>query len=107
MYTLKKSLGQHFLRDENISQSIVETLQSFTFTNLLEVGPGGAALTKYLMELPGIEFKCVEVDEEKVNWLLQTYPMLKGKMIRGSILDIERPFEGSFMVVGNFPYNIS
>jgi 16S rRNA (adenine1518-N6/adenine1519-N6)-dimethyltransferase len=107
MYTLKKSLGQHFLKDENISRKIVEAIQEHPFQQLLEVGPGGGALTKYLVDLPGIDFKCVELDDEKVTWLLQQYPVLKGKIIHQSILDIDAPFEGKFTVVGNFPYNIS
>jgi 16S rRNA (adenine1518-N6/adenine1519-N6)-dimethyltransferase len=107
MYSLKKSLGQHFLKDENISQRIVQSLQSFQCENLLEVGPGGGALTKYFLRLPGIQFRCVEVDEEKVVWLTQTYPALNGMIIHGDILDIEKPFEEPFMIVGNFPYNIS
>lgn len=107
MYTLKKSLGQHFLKDENISRKIVESIQEYPFQQLLEVGPGGGALTKYLVELPGIDFKCVELDDEKVAWLLQAYPVLEGKIIAQSILDIPAPFEGRFTVVGNFPYNIS
>jgi len=107
MYTLKKSLGQHFLKDEDICRQIVAALQQSTFQQLLEVGPGGGALTKYLVVLPGIDFKCVEVDDEKVQWLLQNYPSLKDKIIHKSFLDIEKPFEGSFTVVGNFPYNIS
>ncbi|RYD86271.1 MAG: 16S rRNA (adenine(1518)-N(6)/adenine(1519)-N(6))-dimethyltransferase, partial [Sphingobacteriales bacterium] len=45
MYTLKKSLGQHFLRDENICRKIVEALQAQPFERLVEVGPGGGALT--------------------------------------------------------------
>lgn len=107
MYSFKKSLGQHFLKDETISQRIVQSLHSFQFKNLLEVGPGGGALTKYLLQLPAIQFKCVELDEEKVAWLLKTYPGLSGKIILGDILDIEQPFTESFMIVGNFPYNIS
>jgi len=107
MYTFKKSLGQHFLKDENISHRIVQSLQSFQFENLLEVGPGGGALTKYLLKLPAVQLQCVELDEEKVVWLLQTYPSLNGKIIQASILEMEKPFEGSFMMVGNFPYNIS
>ena len=107
MYTLKKSLGQHFLKDENISHKIVQVLQSFQFRNLLEVGPGGGALTKHLLQLPGVELRCVEVDEEKVIWLLKSYSALGGKVIRGDILTIEKPFADPFMVVGNFPYNIS
>ncbi|WP_126969960.1 16S rRNA (adenine(1518)-N(6)/adenine(1519)-N(6))-dimethyltransferase RsmA [Gynurincola endophyticus] len=107
MYTLKKSLGQHFLRDENICHKIVDALKLHPFRQLLEVGPGGAALTKYLIQIEDIDFKCVELDEEKVVWLQQNYPALKGKIIHKSILDIDPPFEGKFTVVGNFPYNIS
>ncbi|HTI07818.1 MAG TPA: 16S rRNA (adenine(1518)-N(6)/adenine(1519)-N(6))-dimethyltransferase RsmA [Puia sp.] len=151
MYTLKKSLGQHFLRDENISRKIVAAvLDTPGFqttvvgpdrpatpegqghgvgtgpegpqgagnapqgqatdshqTRLLEVGPGAGALTKYLMEIPSLDFKAVELDEEKVLYLQNTWPALRDKIIHKSILDIERPFEGKFTVVGNFPYNIS
>jgi 16S rRNA (adenine1518-N6/adenine1519-N6)-dimethyltransferase len=107
MYTLKKSLGQHFLKDENICRSIVEELTKCSFTNLLEVGPGGGALTKYLIELPNINFKAVELDEEKVVYLKQTYPVLQDKIIHQSFLEIEKPFDEPFTVVGNFPYNIS
>ena len=107
MYTLKKSLGQHFLKDENICRKIVDELKKCTFKNLLEVGPGGGALTKYLIEIPGIHFKAVEVDDEKVQFLQTTYPLLNNKIIHQSFLDIDKPFEESFTVVGNFPYNIS
>jgi 16S rRNA (adenine1518-N6/adenine1519-N6)-dimethyltransferase len=107
MYTLKKSLGQHFLKDENICRRIVEELLKHPFQNLLEVGPGGGALTKYLIQLPNINFKTVELDEEKVIYLKQTYPVLQDKIIHQSFLDIEKPFEEPFTVVGNFPYNIS
>jgi 16S rRNA (adenine1518-N6/adenine1519-N6)-dimethyltransferase len=107
MYTLKKSLGQHFLKDENICRKIVAALQQQSFTQLLEVGPGGGALTKYLLEIPAAGFKAVELDDEKIDYLLKTYPQLEGRIIHKNFLDIEKPFEGSFAVVGNFPYNIS
>jgi len=107
MYTLKKSLGQHFLRDENISRKIIATLKEHPFSQLLEVGPGAGALTKYILEMEGIEFRAVELDEEKSLYLEKTWPVLQGKILRGSILEIDRPFEGKFTVVGNFPYNIS
>lgn len=107
MYTLKKSLGQHFLKDENICRKIVSALQQHSFLQLVEVGPGGGALTKYLLQLDGIEFKAVELDEEKVTYLHETFPQLEGKIIHQSFLDIEKPFSGKFTVVGNFPYNIS
>lgn len=149
MYTLKKSLGQHFLRDENISRKIVAALldtpgfkkpenmvpagpsatpmpedqslvtapasRSLTIssanpssrTRLLEVGPGAGALTKYLLEIEGVDFKAVELDEEKVGYLQKTWPVLEDKILHQSILDIDKPFEGRFTVIGNFPYNIS
>ncbi len=107
MYTLKKSLGQHFLKDENICMDIVLELQKNNFSQLLEVGPGGGALTKYLVELKNIDFKACELDDEKVSYLLTKYPSLNGKIIHQNILDIDKPFEGKFTVVGNFPYNIS
>ena len=107
MYTLKKSLGQHFLKDENVITKIIEALQQHPFTNLLEVGPGGGALTKHLITLPNINFKAVELDAEKVEYLKKTYPTLKDKIIHQSFLDIEKPFKEPFTVIGNFPYNIS
>jgi 16S rRNA (adenine1518-N6/adenine1519-N6)-dimethyltransferase len=107
MYTLKKSLGQHFLKDENVITKIIEALQQHPYANLLEVGPGGGALTKHLITLPNINFKAVELDAEKVEYLKKTYPTLEGKIIHHSFLDIEKPFKEPFTVIGNFPYNIS
>ena len=106
-YSLKKSLGQHFLKDESICKKIVAILNERPFQQLVEVGPGGGALTKYLIKIPAIDFKAVELDDEKVQWLSLTYPDLAGKIIHKSFLDIEKPFEGKFTVIGNFPYNIS
>ncbi|MBV9987453.1 MAG: ribosomal RNA small subunit methyltransferase A [Chitinophagaceae bacterium] len=106
-YTLKKALGQHFLKDEQVCEKIVAALGQDPVERLLEVGPGGGALTKYLLPIAGIDFKAVELDDEKVVYLERTYPEIRGKIIHGSILDIESPFVDSFTVVGNFPYNIS
>lgn len=106
-YTLKKSLGQHFLKDEEICRKIVAALAEDSFTKLVEVGPGGGALTKYLLGLHGIDFRAVELDDEKVTYLEITYPAIKGKIIHESILTTAPPFDSAFTVVGNFPYNIS
>jgi 16S rRNA (adenine1518-N6/adenine1519-N6)-dimethyltransferase len=107
MYTLKKSLGQHFLKDDTVIQKIMDALKEDPFDRLVEVGPGGGALTKYLIQLPNIDFKAVELDAEKVIFLEKTYPVLKDKIIHQSFLDIEMPFAEPFTVIGNFPYNIS
>lgn len=107
MYTHKKSLGQHFLKDESVIKKIIEVLKEDTVKNLLEVGPGTGALTKHLMLLPDVNFKAVELDEEKVIYLSKKYPSLQEKIIHQSFLDMDKPFEESFTVIGNFPYNIS
>ncbi len=107
MYTLKKSLGQHFLKDENISRKIIAVLQERPFSRLLEIGPGGGALTKYLIDLKGIEFKAIELDNEKIDYLQKTYPILKDKIIKGDFLEADKPFDDHFTIIGNFPYNIS
>ncbi|WP_345079815.1 16S rRNA (adenine(1518)-N(6)/adenine(1519)-N(6))-dimethyltransferase RsmA [Nemorincola caseinilytica] len=107
MYTLKKSLGQHFLHDENMCRKIVAQVRRTPGMRLLEVGPGGGAITKYLLEWPDVDYKAIEVDEEKVVYLNKTYPAIAGKVILADILKAEVPFEGHFSVIGNFPYNIS
>ena len=107
MYTLKKSLGQHFLKDENVVKKIMDALLKHSFNNLLEVGPGGGALTKHLVQIPGIHFKAVELDEEKVMYLLKQFPSLQNDLIHKNFLNMDRPFDEPFTVIGNFPYNIS
>ncbi len=108
-YTLKKTLGQHFLKDDSVIKKIIASLaqSECTTSNLLEIGPGAGALTKYLLQLPGIDFKAVEIDHEKVVFLQKKFPSLKEKLIEKDFLQMEPPFEEAFRVIGNFPYNIS
>lgn len=106
-YTLKKSLGQHFLNDVQICLQIKAALGEEPIDQLLEVGPGAGALTQHILGLPLKAFKAVELDREKVAYLLHTYPQLEGKLINEDFLETAIPFEGQFTLVGNFPYNIS
>lgn len=106
-YTLKKSLGQHFLKDENICKKIVQEISKCSFSNLVEVGAGAGALTKYLIKIPNINFKTVELDDEKVAYLKLHYPILEDKIIHQDFLETTPAFDDEFLVVGNFPYNIS
>ncbi len=106
-YTLKKSLGQHFLNDVQICLQIKAALADKPIDQLLEVGPGAGALTQHIMDLPLKAFKAVELDREKVAYLLHTYPNLEGKIINEDFLETAIPFEDQFTLVGNFPYNIS
>jgi 16S rRNA (adenine1518-N6/adenine1519-N6)-dimethyltransferase len=107
MYTLKKSLGQHFLHDKNIIDKIIAAIKNCQHQQLLEVGPGGGAITQFLKDLPNCNFKACELDVEKVQYLTTTYPDLAGKIIHDNFLDIAPPFENEFCIAGNFPYNIS
>ncbi len=106
-YRLKKSLGQHFLKDESICRKIVDALNERSYDRLLEVGPGGGALTRFLLQNKAADFKAVELDDEKITYLLTSFPALSNKLIHEDFLDMAMPFEEEFTVVGNFPYNIS
>jgi 16S rRNA (adenine1518-N6/adenine1519-N6)-dimethyltransferase len=100
-------LGQHFLNDVQICLQIKAALEDAPIDQLLEIGPGAGALTQHILDLPKQAFKAVELDREKVAYLLHTYPQLEGKLINEDFLETAIPFEGQFTLVGNFPYNIS
>ncbi len=104
---LKKSLGQHFLHDENVCRKIVDQVDHQPGMSLLEIGPGGGALTKYIVGWNDIDYAAVEVDEEKATYLERTYPEIAGRIIHEDVLKVAAPFTGHFTVIGNFPYNIS
>ena len=103
----KKALGQHFLTDQSVAQSIVAALQSDG--PVLEVGPGMGVLTQYLLRDDGISLKVVEIDSESVAYLLEHFPSLAGGLYEADFLKmpLEKIFPGQFAVIGNFPYNIS
>ena len=96
MLTLKKSLGQHFLKDEQVSLRIVQVLKERPFKRLFEVGPGAGALTKHLVTLPQIDFRLTEIDLEKVSYLQRRFPDLRGKISHDDILTAPRPFDEPF-----------
>lgn len=102
----KKFLGQHFLTDESIAERIAHSLSGETH-NLLEIGPGMGVLTKYLVGDERYHFKAVELDRESVDYLHTHYPALQ--VIEGDFLrmDLDGLFDGTFAIIGNFPYNIS
>jgi len=107
----KKSLGQHFLTDQDIARRIVESLETSPEGkgDVLEVGPGMGVLTQYLLQREDISLKMVEIDGESVEYLLTHFPGMQGKLYQGDFLKIglDALFPSSFMIIGNFPYNIS
>lgn len=106
----KKHLGQHFLINENIANTIALSLiNTDKYKTVIEVGPGMGVLTKYLVE-QNFTTLPIDVDRESVAYLKEHYPKLRGNIIYGDFLKInlnELVSHENFAVIGNFPYNIS
>lgn len=111
----KKALGQHFLKDLSIAQRIADTIEEpqlpegahrWSRLPVLEVGPGMGVLSKFLIE-SGREVKAVELDRESVEFLHKVFPKLE--VIEGDFLkmDLSGIFPADFVLIGNYPYNIS
>ena len=105
----KKNLGQHFLKDKNIAQKIVESLGHESTNNVLEIGPGTGVLTQFLLKNPNINLKVVEIDHESVEYLAEFYPQLSQHIVEADFLktDLQAFYKEPFSIIGNFPYNIS
>ena len=111
----KKSLGQHFLKDEDTARRIAETISGPELPEghpdwgtmpVLEVGPGMGVLSKYLLAT-GRSVKAVELDSESVGFLAGVYPDLHVTEADFLKLDLGTLFPGEFALIGNYPYNIS
>lgn len=104
----KKSLGQNFLIDENISRKTVKLLDIKPEDYFLEIGPGYGSLTKYLIEQTK-NLICVEIDKEIFQNISEKYAGIK--IINEDVLNInfDSLTEGNYKlrVVGNIPYNIT
>ena len=105
----KKALWQHFLTDQGIAMTIVDSLEAGGVRNVLEIGPGMGVLTQYLLKRDDIDLKLVELDGESVEYLLTHFPGMQGKLYEMDYLklDVHLLFPGEYRVIGNFPYNIS
>lgn len=105
----KKALGQHFLTDQSIARTIVNSLTVSPVRDVLEIGPGMGVLTQYLIEREDLDLKMVEVDTESVDYLLTHLPGMQGKLMEADYLrlNMRKVFPGEYRVIGNFPYNIS
>ena len=104
----KKSLGQHFLKDNNIANKIADSLDGKS-ENVLEIGPGMGVLTKFLLKKK-YNLMLVEIDSESVSFLINNLGIEESKIIENDFLklDLTKLFPGNnFSIIGNFPYNIS
>ncbi|MBN2480683.1 MAG: 16S rRNA (adenine(1518)-N(6)/adenine(1519)-N(6))-dimethyltransferase RsmA [Bacteroidales bacterium] len=107
--TPKKSLGQHFLTDQNIARKIVGSLTFQDYSAVLEIGPGMGILTGYLSALKNREIKYIEIDPYAVDYLVKKFPEIQNKIITGDILKarLNEIYTFPFAIIGNLPYNIS
>lgn len=106
----KKYLGQHFLKDENIAEKIVNSLTGHkNYSQIIEIGPGTGVLTKYLLKIPGLELYLVEIDKESVEYLKAQKKIPHEKIIEDDFLrlSLDNIFKEPVGLIGNLPYNIS
>ena len=105
---LRKSAGQHILKNPLLVNSIVDKSSLLPTDIVLEVGPGTGNLTIKLLE------KCkrviaVELDQRLANELrkrVQDSPLSsKLQIIQGNVLKIDLPYFD--VCVANLPYQIS
>ncbi len=106
----KKSLGQNFLRDDNVARNIVESLHLRSDDTTVEIGPGGGALTK-LLQGRCSRVIAIEVDQRAVRVLQETFgdsiELVHADVRAVSLGEFTRRRKGKLRVVGNIPYNIT
>jgi 16S rRNA (adenine1518-N6/adenine1519-N6)-dimethyltransferase len=105
-----KSLGQNFLRDENILHKITESLDVHPGDVIVEIGPGQGALTKHLIEKQ-VKLIGIEVDERAIH-LLQDRFSEKLEIIHRDVLKVDlgalaERSGGKVHIVGNIPYYLT
>lgn len=107
---LKKNLGQHFLADQSVLESIVAAVEGLSPLNtLIEVGPGMGALTTHLLSIKKQDFYLIEKDDRFVLELPKKFPELKDRIFHQDVLtfEIDKILGREVSIVGNYPYNIS
>lgn len=106
----RKRFGQNFLVDQQIIAQIVSAVAPKPDHNLVEIGPGMAAITEHLVELcPSMSV--LELDKDLVEFLgekLVDYPELSIYSGDALKMDFAQLHGGrDLRLVGNLPYNIS
>ncbi len=110
MIVPKKSLGQNFLRDENVARNIVDALSPRKDDLLLEIGAGTGSLTNHLIGTSDY-LLVVEIDSRAVEALRERF----GKdleILQQDVLTLDpQTLAGKYgkrvRVVGNIPYYIT
>jgi 16S rRNA (adenine1518-N6/adenine1519-N6)-dimethyltransferase len=110
---LKKSLGQNFLLDENVTRTIARETESFRPSHILEIGPGAGALTLALCHL-GHPITVLEKDDHCARYVAQVFgqELDAFHVIHGDALEAELPdfiADANLrpILVSNLPYNVA
>ena len=105
----RKRFGQHFLTDTFVIEQIVSAIAPMAGEQMVEIGPGLAALTQPLVERLG-KLAVIELDRDLVI-RLQAHPQLNviaSDVLRVDFSELARTLQTQKLrVVGNLPYNIS
>ena len=107
----KKSLGQNFLFDLNLTRRIARSAAPLEGFTIVEIGPGPGGLTRALLMEGAEHVIAIERDARAIEALReveQAYPG-KLKVIEGDALEIDWPglIKGPAKIVANLPYNIA
>jgi 16S rRNA (adenine1518-N6/adenine1519-N6)-dimethyltransferase len=106
----KKSLGQHFLRDDEVHEEILHWARLSPADRILEIGAGDGTLTRSLGRLAG-EVIAVETDRRCLRLLHREFP--SGGTVRIVEADILRYDLSPLLrlaplkVIADLPYNIA
>jgi 16S rRNA (adenine1518-N6/adenine1519-N6)-dimethyltransferase len=112
----KKSLGQNFLLDLNLTRKIARAAGPLENKTVIEIGPGPGGLTRALLEEGAAKVITIERDERirpVLEEIGQAYPgRLTAKFADALVVDeielLSRcNIEGPVSIVANLPYNIA
>ena len=103
----KKSLGQNFLIDREVLETIV-SITDIANKEVLEIGPGSGNLTTYILKQKPKKLYVVEKDDDLAILLKEKFDT-EIEIINDDILKISENniSEQKLSVFGNLPYNIS
>jgi 16S rRNA (adenine1518-N6/adenine1519-N6)-dimethyltransferase len=108
----KKSLGQHFLVDDNVIGRILALADVAPDDTVLEVGPGIGTLTVALCSRAGAVV-AIERDVDLLPVLAETtagcprFAVIEGDAVTVSPEEISRPFGSPTALVANLPYAVA
>lgn len=100
--------SQVFLEDKGICARIAGALAGHSFDRLIEIGPGGGALTEFLFSEYGARMKAVEIDTGLVGPLKEKFKGLE--IINKDFLQLDLAAAagpGRTAFIGNLPYDCS